>query len=310
MADIDQNQLLEQLRGARDCFDAKEYEAAYKYCQQALNIDPTNDFANQTIIKSAKQIRKARKTELKKRMKALKSLWDLREYDKLLKEYEALDKFYPDHPIVLFQIARLKTLLREQKEKTSSRYKRDIKKRIKTLHKQQKFIEAINAIESIKPYFEGESWPENLLHKIKHDYVVDQLKTRKELLEHQEYEKLYKFLTKLYAIFPEPRIKRYMDQTENLILENRKYENRVFIEDSLDLINSLYNQGKYEESMQVCEELLALTGKSHLKAQTFYAKSLKANEKEMNVKIKIMMLEKNKNLTSELARKPEDFVKI
>lgn len=310
MAYTDENQLLPILRSARDAFDTKEYELAYKYCQEALNIDPTNEFANQTILKAAKQIRKNRKTELKKRIKDLQPLWDLKEYDKLVKEYEALNKFYPNSPTVLFQIARLKTLSREQKEKTSAQYKKDIKKNIKTLHDQGKFIEAINAIEQIKPYFEGESWPDDLLQKIKHDYVVEQLRARKELLEHQEYEKLYRFLTKLYTIFPEQRIKRYIDQTENLILENRKYEKRVFIEDSLDLINSLFNQGKYEDSMQVCEEVLGLSGESNLKAKTFYARSRRANERDMNKMMKIILIRKNEGLQAEYEENQEGFVKI
>ncbi|MDP4008034.1 MAG: hypothetical protein Q8P68_02465 [Candidatus Peregrinibacteria bacterium] len=310
MTYIDENQLLEYLRSARDYFDAKDFEAAYRACQQALNLDSTNEFANKTILKAAKEIRKARKKELKRRINDLQSLWDLKEYDKLLTEYEALDKFYPEYPPVLFQIARLKTLSREQKEKASSKYKKEIKKNIKTLHKDGKFMETINAIEQIKPYFEGESWPDDLMQKVKHDYVIEQLKSRKELLEHQEYERLYKFLTKLYQIFPEARIKKYIDQTENLILENRKYEKSVFIEDSLDFINSLYNQGKYEESMQVCEELLSLTGESNLKAKKFYSSARKSNEKEMNVKIKEMMIEKNKNLNKQYLEAPENFVKI
>lgn len=310
MTYIDENELLGYLRSARDAFGEKDYENAYRYCQAALNLDPENTYAKKTIRKAATYIRKARKKELKKRMKALKPLWDLKEYDKLLKEYEALNKFYPDHPKVLLQIARLKTLSREQHEKTSAKYKKDIKKNIKTLHKQGKYLDAIGAIEQVKPHFEGESWPDEMMQDVKHDYVLDQLKLRKELLEHQEYEKLYRFLSKLYTIFPEPRIKKHIEHTENLILENKKYEKSVFIEDSLDLINSLYSQGKYEDSMQVCEELFSVTGETSVKAKTFYARSKNANEKEMNVMITTMMVSKNDVLEKEYQGNPEGFVKI
>ncbi len=310
MVYIDENQLLNFLRQARDSFEQGDYETAYRAAQNALNLDETNAFANKVIKKSAKQIRRIRKRELKKREKALSPLWKSAAYEKLLKEYEALNKFYPNHPPILFKIAKLKTLNRKQKEQTSAEYKKDIKREIKTLHKAGKYMEAISGIEQIKSYFDGESWPERLGQKIKHDYVVTQLRLQKELLESQRYEELYRFLSKLYKIFPEPRIKRHMDRAENLIWENRKYENRVFIEDSLDLINSLYADGKFEESMQVCEELFELTGKSNLKATTFYRKARAANEKEMSTMIKDMMLKKNANLEKEYKANPEEFVKI
>ncbi|MBT6068570.1 hypothetical protein HOG48_02325 [Candidatus Peregrinibacteria bacterium] len=310
MVYVDENQLLEFLRQARDSFELGDYETAYRSAQSALNLDETNSFANRVIKKSAKQIRRIRKRELKKREKALRPLWKSAAYEKLLKEYEALNKFYPNYPPLLLKIAKLKNLNKKQKEQTSTEYKKDIKSKIKSLHKEGKYMEAISGIEQIRPYFEGESWPEKLNQKIKHDYVVTQLRLRKELLENRQYEELYRFLTKLYKIFPEPRIKRHMNRAENLIWENRKYENRVFIEDSLDLINSLYADGKYEESMQVCEELFEITGRSNFKARTFYARSHGANEKEMSKMIKSMMLEKNDALQKAYKKNPEEFVKI
>jgi|GEM_PF-6818661 len=307
---IDEEKLLEHLRHARDYFEQGSYEKSYKQAQAALNMDPANDFANKLIKKAAKKIRQIRKRELKKRIKALKPLWDIREYEKLLKEYKTLNKFYPDYIPVLIKIAYLKSKIRKEEEKTSATHKKNIIKEIKTLHKQGQYMQAIQGLEQVKPYFEGELWPEKLDKKIKHDYVVDQLKYKKELLEHQEYEKLYRFLSKLYTIFPEPRIKKHISATENLIFEKRKYEKSVFIEESLDLINSLYAQGKYEDSMQVCEELMSLTGETHIKARTFYVRSKNANEKEMNVMIKQMMITKNKTLKKEYAENTEEFVRI
>ena len=310
MVFIDEGQLLAYIKGARNAFENGAYENAYKDAQSALNLDPTNYYARKILAESARRIRKIRATELKKRKKLLQPLWDEKKYETLLVEYQALNQFYPGSLGVIFAISILKHKIRSQREREIADYKKKIKALIHQLHKEKKYLEAIQALESIAPHFDEAKWIEELGKKAKHDYVISQLREQKKLLDTQEYEKMYRFLTKLYALFPEPRVKKYIQKAENLIVEKRKYDNRVFIDESLDMINAYFNRGEYESCMRVCEELMGKTGDSILQAKIFYARAEGKNEKEMNRMIRDLMQANVTPLEIDFRAHREEFVAL
>lgn len=294
MSYIDETELLGLLREVKKAYTEKDYERAYKNAQTVLNIDPFNSYALKIEKLAVKQVIYARKKEFKRRKKELKTLWDSRNFELLLEKYRELEKFYPNSFLTKLTVKYLKQKALKEKIIKSRKIKKNLISKVNSFRKTREYLEAIKVIKDNFINFSGEQWVADLLQKIKHEHVDHELKKRNFYLDSGEYENLYRFLAKLYKLFPEKKILDHIRRAEALIIEKRKYDNKIFTNESLELINTLYNTGKFEECMQTCEELFQHSGKT-LQGKYFYKKAKNSNEKEMNQIIdkKLLNIEKS-----------------
>lgn len=109
---------------------------------------------------------------------------------------------------------------------------------------------------------------------------------KKQLEAAGEHEKLYQFYQKLRQVFPEyKKIKALMKRTEKKLIELDRERKKEFAEASLVKLREWFKDAKYEQVIQGAKELQAVTHQGSREAAALLKKAVRANERDINVKV-------------------------
>ena len=222
--------------------------------------------------------------DLKETLKQIKQLVKRGEYENALQLTLALRKEYPTDKNLHKLINKIKVKMRKLELGGRGAFIKRGLKMIRHLRKEKEYEKAIQACNELL-----EVDPENkkvlkLRRKLSTAFIEQKLHDplKKQWEEQKEYEKLYIFYHKLKKIFPHyTKLNRLIFETEKKMLEEDRIKKAAFSEDSLKKLREMYAEGKYEDVIEGCEDLIIFTHEGSTDAKKLLEITKKDNLKEI-----------------------------
>lgn len=214
----------------------------------------------------------------------IKKLRKAGEFEKALVLTVALKKEYSGDYKLHKLINILKEEIRQQELKSRNVFIKTGLKTIKSLRKERKFEEAIQAGAELIEVDPDNNRAHKLLQKSKIDFIEQKLHDpiREKWLQKEEYEKLYLFYQKLKKVFPQyTRLNKLISDTEKKMKIADQIKKKAFADESLKKLRQMFSEGKYEQVIKGANELIVFTHEGSSEAKKLLTLAEKANREEI-----------------------------
>ncbi|HCW32301.1 MAG: hypothetical protein UT55_C0052G0010 [Candidatus Peregrinibacteria bacterium GW2011_GWE2_39_6] len=235
------------------------------------------------------------------------------EYQKALELTLFLRKTYPRDGRSHQLLNKIKIKLHDQELKARDLFLSRGIKTVQVLRGQEDFKNAILACQELLEVDPDNRKVRNLLIKSKINFIEQKLRSPLQLqLEQQhQYDKLYLFYQKLRAVFPEyTKLNKLVRLTEKKAILQDLGRKVKFVQASLEKLQQWFAEGKLEQVINGCKELMAYSHYGLNEVHKLLKKAQKANERAIEKDSLEYMLEQEGILRKAYEANEERLIKI
>ena len=302
--------LAEAYQAIQDAMKDEQWVKAYQICLEVLRSDPENLKVINLKNQIEKNVKKANQQAIEDDIKQLEPLWKEKKYAELLEHFKQLEPYMKDFPKLRTLILKAKKLYEEElSQGLEQKYQGELA-RINELLKAKNFKEALFAAEKLREMDIHYPDVKKLQAKVRADWIDTEIEANKILLSGEKYENILLFYQKLLKIDPDSvKVKNLIEQTQKTYGSTRRDDKKEFLYKALEQMHTLYQLKKYEKTVQVCAEILAIDPDNKM-VQDFQKKSEKKAQNVINKEVIEQILTNQKGLADEAKANPGEFIKI
>lgn len=288
----------------------KDFHTALRACEELLKVNPYHRKVQKYLHEIESEIVAANEKKVDADIEATMPLWKEGRFDDLLKIYTKLYQFAPNHPRLRKLIAQLNERLSKEKKSERQGFIDAALAAIRTLMKEEKYTDAIQASGELLTIDPTNAQAEELKYKAKDAYIERELRANERLIDSADFERAIPLYERLLTIQPEHlRVKKLLAQAQGHLAEQQMIAAKIHLNESIARMKELFKTAEYEKVIQACIEIERLSPKN-FSARMFHKKALRTIEREVNALSLKKMKEQAKELEEEYRKNPASFIKI
>ena len=294
----------------KDLIKQEKWKDAHRACLEILRFDPENIKIIRLKNKIEKAVRKINRGSIEQDLRNLEPLWKEKKYQELLEYLKKLQPYAADVPKISGLIIKAgkeyqKQLLSQQKQ-----YLQQELKEINDLAAATKYADAVKTADKLLALQLDEEKIREVLKKLKSDWIASELQQNQALTGGEKYEDILLFYQGLLHIDGKSdRVKKLIDTTKKKYQVYRVQQKRELIYKQLEKIKTLYQMGRYEQVMDLTEEIVSIDP-SNKEAKFYLAKAGKKAEKALDREIFLQMKNARSQLKAEMKLNRKNVTRI
>jgi len=288
----------------------EKWKEAHRACLEILRFDPENIKIIRLKNKIEKAVKKINRGSIEQDLKNLEPLWKEKKYQELLEYLKKLQPYAVDVPKISGLIIKAgkeyqKQLLAEQEQ-----YLQQELKQINDLAAASKFADAVKAADKLLALHLDEEKIREVLKTLKRDWIEYELRQNQGLTGGEKYEDILLFYQGLLHIDGKSdKIKKLIGVTKKKYQVYRVQQKRELIYKQLEKIKTLYQMGRYEQVMELTEEILGIDPLNK-EAKFYLVKAGRKAEKTLDREIFLQMKNARSQLKSEMRLNRKNVTRI
>jgi len=237
----------------------EKWKEAHRACLEILRFDPENIKVIRIKNKIEKIVRKINIKTLKDDVAKLDHLWKEKNYESLLENLKKLEPYAIDYPNIrkLYILAQKKynSQLLERQEQ----YIHDELLHMNALAVESKYDEAVKLGEKLRAFRIKEDKIINILKSLRKQWIEHEIVTHRGLTDSEKYEDILLFYQGLLRIDSKyEKVRKLMERAKKSYQTYKIQQKREFIYKQMDKIKTLFQLKRYEQVMNMTEELLEI----------------------------------------------------
>jgi len=304
------NKIKEAYNTINELIKENKWAEAHRACLEILRFDPENIKIIRLKNKIETKVKKLNKKAIKLDLNNLKPVWKTKDYKGILAKLKQLEPYIPDYPKIKNLIDEATTKYQQQLRSDQETGYSHENARIENLLKENKYEEALMAVDRLRIMGIHEKEIEKLLFRIRSNWIESEISKNKTLLSSHKYEDILLFYQQLLKIDPQSeRLKKDIKQIKKEYKSYKFEEKKEFIDKSLEEIKTLYRLKKYEQAAKASSEILEFDpdNKTAHKFQKLCAQKI---QKTIDDEVLNQMINNQKKLKEEYKTNKKKFVRI
>lgn len=237
----------------------QKWKEAHRACLEILRFDPENIKIIRLKNKIEKAVRKINRSSIEQDLRNLQPLWKEKKYEELLEYLKKLQPFAVDVPKISGLIIKAGKEYKKQLIAQQEQYIEQEIKEINALSEALKFAEAVKAADKLLSAQFDEARIRSLLRRLKKDWIEYELQRNIGLTDGEKYEDILLFYQGLLHIDGKSeKVKKLIEITKKKYQIYRVQQRRELIYKQMEKIKTLYQMGRYEQVMDLTEEILGV----------------------------------------------------
>jgi hypothetical protein len=302
------------IRDAMDHINAlmamEKWKDAHRACLEILRFDPENIRVIRIKNRIERIVRKINIKTLKDDVAKLDPLWKEKNYESLVEHLKKLAPYAIDYPKIrnLYILAQKKyngQLLERQEQYISGELDH-----LRTLSTEHKYEEAVRLAEKLRTYRTNEAQIRDELKKLKKQWIDHEILAQKALTDSERYEDILLFYQGLLRIDSKcEKVKKLMEKTKKTYQAYKIRQKREFIYKQMDKMKTLFQLKRYEQVMNLAEELLEIDPLNK-EARFYYRKAKSKAEKLADKEIFKQMKKSRDEIKDEMKKDRSGVVRM
>jgi tetratricopeptide (TPR) repeat protein len=287
-----------------------EFKKAYSLCLDILEVDPENGKAVRLLKKLEKDIKGKTIEEIEESIKKLKPLWEKKAYRELVEKYHEFYEVIPDYEPLQKLMAKAESKLKEEALHQKEHFVDHFEEELKGMLERGEYKELIlKASQTLAAYPSNKRIAE-IGEEMRVKTIKKQLKENKALLKSHNYIEIIKFLERLNAIEPSyGKIPKLIKKYKSKGLTKLNDEQREFIYKGISNLETLMQLKKFEEAIEVANEILQVDQKNS-QAINILEKAKEKEKAKIQKELQEKLKQSKETLKKEYKANKENFIKI
>jgi tetratricopeptide (TPR) repeat protein len=288
----------------------EKWKEAHRACLEILRFDPENLKVIRIKNKIEKIVSKINIRTLKDDVAKLEPLWKEKNYEALVENLKRLEPFAADYPKIRKQYILAQKKYHAQLLEQQEGYVMSEIARMKALAGTHNYQDAVKIAEKLRIYKTHEDDIRSVLKTIRKQWIEHELETHKGLTGSEKYEDILLFYQGLLHIDSKyEKVRKLLEKAKKSYQTYKIGQKREFIYKQMDKIKTLYQMKRYEQAMNLAEELLEIDPLN--KESRFYFKKAKRKaEKIADREIYEQMKKSREEIGEEIKKDRSGVVKM
>lgn len=293
-----------------DLMRQEKWREAHRACLEILRFDPENIKIIRLKNKIEKAVKKVNRNAIEQDLKTLEPLWKENKYEELLAHLKDLQPYAVDFPKITGLTLKAQRAYQNQMVVQQEAYVRQELKEIQDLAAASQYKEALKRLEKMKQMRLAEKQVVRLIRDLKARWIDYEIRRNAGLLASEKYEDMLLMYQGLLIIDGKSeKVKKQIEAVKKKYQVFKIQRQRESIYKMLEKIKTLYQLGRFEQAVEMAEEILE-ADPANREAKFYLVRAEKKSEKAMNREIFIQMKNSRKQMREEMKTNRDNITRI
>lgn len=308
---LDPETYIEQgLKIVKNLVNKGDLAGAMNACQELLKVNPYDKSVHKYLEEIQERIIKENEKKVDADIESTMHLWKEGRFDELMKIYEKLYQYAPNHSRLIKLIQKLQEKMTEGQKESQKDFLQKAINAIKGVINNGQFGDAIQACNEFLSLDPLNKEGKELLLDAKNRLIDQKLKENARVVEGADFERASQFYDTLLAINPDnEKVKRLKETAKSHLGGQKELAGKIHFNESVDRMKQLFDAKEYEKVLEACEEILRIDA-GNMTAKIFMQKASATIDDEIESKIVAKLKGAGAEAELEYKENKEGFVKI